>query len=150
MAQLKKKQVTFKKRKVKKEPVKNKVKKESKKQNKFPIYSRFIPDWKRIDHFQLVTIIFLFVAIVSVGLDIRQRLEERNKTAFNRAKIDMEIKSWKEIANKYPEYKDAYFQIGVLNYRKQDFTEASRYINKALFLDPDYLEAQIMKTKVEK
>ncbi|MBU2632324.1 hypothetical protein KKG52_01285 [Patescibacteria group bacterium] len=146
MAKIKKKPKKF--SKAKEKPIKKENKEGKAQSQKFPNIFRFIPEIKLNSFFIVLSFVFLVVFIVILGIDIVGKLEKRKITINQRVKIETEISSWENIAKKYPGYKDAYLQIGILNYRKQDFKQARKFIDKSLFLDPDFNGALIMKSKI--
>ena len=122
---------------------------------KFPnIYRSFTESPKRIKkRNQKVFKIFKFQSIATVyiltiglvlilSLHLLVSLQRQKEINFERTKIESEIKLWEEISQKFPEYKDAYFQLAVLNYKLGNIEPAKYYVEKALFIDPNFEKAK--------
>ncbi len=49
-----------------------------------------------------------------------------------------EIKRWEKIINKYPNYRDGYIQLAILNWRVFRETESRSFLSRARELDPNH------------
>ena len=88
----------------------------------------------------LICLILLFL-IVIFSFDLSKTLKEYSFQTSERARIEIQIKTWQSITDKYKGYKDGYLQLAVLEYRLGDFEKAKLYTNQALYLDPNYKDA---------
>lgn len=61
---------------------------------------------------------------------------------MQRESLSQDLGLWEGIAQKYPTYRDAYFQASVLAYRLGDSTKEQILLDKTLQLDPNYAPAQ--------
>lgn len=113
---------------------------------KFPKIYRFFTDKslkKAVKtQFQIISLVLLIVLILTFGLDLLQNLQKQKELDFQRQILTSELKTWESIAQKFPNFKDAYYQLAVLSYRLGDFEKAREYIKKALFLDPNFEKAR--------
>jgi hypothetical protein len=113
-------------------PESNLVKKIFKSKHLFYITSAFV---------LCVSLIFL-VGIVVVGINIYNNVKTVTSEIGQRQEIQNKINFWQSIADKYQGYKDAYFQIAVLEYNLGDLEKAKQANTKALILDPNFEEAK--------
>jgi len=61
---------------------------------------------------------------------------------MQRQQIQDKINFWQSIADKYEGYKDAYFQMAILDYNLGNFKKAKLDDQKALTLDPNFEDAK--------
>lgn len=118
---------------------------EDKKQ--FPRIFRFITEqkyFKRIKKHQwrLITAGFVSAiilgAIVIVAADSYKNYQENKKLNEKRKNIEAEIKFWQSANQKYPGFRDSYFQLALLEYQLKDFDKARTYLKEVLRLDPNF------------
>ncbi len=108
----------------------------------FPKISRVITErWFLIG---LVSGILLAGIIIIAG-NIQANIAERKNVEQKREKIKKEITYWQENARKYPGYRDAYFQLALLEYQLGDAQSAQSYVNKVESIDPNYQEAYTLE-----
>ena len=58
------------------------------------------------------------------------------------------MNTWQGIIKKFPDFKDAYLQLAVLEFRLKNYDKARFYCDKALFLDPEYSDAIELNKKL--
>ena len=119
----------------------------------FPRISRIFPE--RHKFVQFVTIfkkMFLafvftsiFVFILFISADLYRNYGENQTIQAQREKLTSEINTWKSFSQKYPNYKEVYFQIAVREFELGNYSETGNYLQKALFIDPSYGEALKLK-----
>lgn len=85
----------------------------------------------------LIGISMLFLLIVS-GIDLYSNYQSKNKIDLERQEIISKIGKWQGIVNKYKDYRDAYFQLAILEYRLKDFGKSKVYLDIVLGLDPNF------------
>jgi hypothetical protein len=83
-----------------------------------------------------VVFIFILTAII-VGLDFRNNLQSKQKIDSQREVLTKDLNFWKDFIAKHQDYRDAYFQASVLEYRLGDISKARMYVEKGLSLDPN-------------
>ncbi|MBL7159489.1 hypothetical protein ISS85_03365 [Candidatus Microgenomates bacterium] len=68
--------------------------------------------------------------------------EDLKKAKESPHQIDHEISFWKEIIKEKPDYRDAHFQLTILNYQLGKIQKAQTYLQKTLDLDPNFAPAK--------
>lgn len=134
-----------------------KNKKDNKKPRKLPNIYRFITERvlkatkNKAVIASIYTIIYLAAVstIVFLTIDSYYNIKTYKKVSSERMIIINKIKNWEGIINKYPDFKDAYLQTAVLEYRLGDYDMARFYCNKALLLDPEYSDAIELNKKLK-
>lgn len=115
------------------------IKKEAK-NAKSPSNSRIIPaTFLTIYRLSLkVFIVFIFIlAVVVVGLDLRENLKTRQEVDSQREKLTKELKFWEDFIDTHRDYRDAYFKASILEYKLGNTSKAKLYVEKGLSLDPN-------------
>lgn len=112
---------------------------------KFPRIYRFITEsvftrWKLIS-IGLLSFILL-VAITVVSFDLYKNLSEKQKVEQERQKLIAKVNFWESIASQYKDYRDAYFQLAVLEYQLKNFDQSKSHLQKALGIDPNFEAAR--------
>lgn len=133
-----------------------KKKKTSKKASKFPNIYRFITEKgilvlkNRMVILSMYIIVYLAVAVTIAYLssNLYRNFNTYQKVSLERAKIINQLNTWQGIIKRYPDFKDAYLQIAVLEYRLGNYDKARFYCDKALFLDPEYSDAIELNKKL--
>lgn len=109
--------------------------KKSKKASQFPSIIRTFTE----KYFLTSLVSFFLVAIVIIfGLDLYRNIKQKEEIDKERQEVISKIQYWQGITNKYKDYRDAYFQLAVLEYRLGNFRESKFYLQKALSLDPNF------------
>ena len=90
-------------------------------------------------YFLTFLVSFILVIILAIiGLDLYKDVLEQKKIETERKEIISKIQYWQGIVDKYRDYRDAYFQLALLEYRLRDFDRAKFYLKKTLELDPNF------------
>ena len=90
-------------------------------------------------YFLVVLVSFvLLLMIVVVGLDLYKDIKQIQKAQAERQKTTRELQFWQLVVSKYKDYRDAYFQIALLEYRLGNFNKSRSYLQKTLSLDPNF------------
>lgn len=74
----------------------------------------------------------------------------QKKYLNNPQDIEKIIDFWEKIIIEKPNYRDAYLQLAILNYRIWQNEEAKKYLEKALITDPNFEPALKLKKLFEK
>ncbi len=115
--------------------------------NKFPKIFRFITDNKLIrkikkNQWRFITAGFVSAiilgSIIIVGADSYKSYRENKRLGEKRENIETQIKFWQSVNQKYPGFRDSYFQSALLEYQLKDFDKSRRYLEEALKLDPNF------------
>lgn len=90
--------------------------------------------------------VFIFVIVIIVlGYDLYNNVQDKKKIDLERAKITREIDFWESFVTKNQDYRDAYLQLAILEYRVRDYSKAKFYLNRALSIDPNFEKAKEME-----
>lgn len=111
-----------------------------KKKEKSPSNSRAISEtFIKIYRLSLkIFIVFIFLlAIIVVGLDLNANLQAKQAIDLEREELTKDLKFWESFIAKHQDYKDAYFQASILEYKLGDKAKAKMYVEKGLSLDPN-------------
>lgn len=94
--------------------------------------------------FQWLVILYVVTAflILILSFDLLSSLQKQKEINFERTKIESEIKLWEALSAKYQGYKESYYELALLNYRIGQIDKAKFYVNKALYIDPNFSEAK--------
>lgn len=96
----------------------------------------------------LIVIILLF-AVMLFSFRIYKSVVDYRQISLERQNLQSQINFWQSITDKYEGYKDAYFQIALLEYRLGNFNKARQYNKKALLLDPNFDDAKKLDILLE-
>jgi len=84
--------------------------------------------------------IFIVAAII-VYLDLRRNIQTKQSIDSQRNALARELNYWENFISEHQDYRDAYIQASILEYKMGDTSKAKIYIEKSLVLDPNYPEA---------
>lgn len=85
-----------------------------------------------------VFIVFIFIfAVIVVGLDLQKNIQAKQNIDLEREKLTKELMFWQDFIAKHQDYRDAYFQASILEYKLGKITQAKIYAAKGLSLDPN-------------
>ena len=91
--------------------------------------------------FVFATILILTVGIVVFSFRFYKNYASYQKLLEKRQNLQSQISFWQSVWQKYPRFKDAYFQAAILEYQLSDLQKAQDYNKKALMLDPNFENA---------
>lgn len=125
------------------------MKKPTVKKPQFPRIYRRITENKDFPHvlkiLKKMAIVFVFAAIfvfiLFILADLERNYVQNQQIQTERQKLIHEINIWKSFSDKYKNYKEVYFQIAVREFQLGNFKSAQQYLQKSLFIDPNYEEA---------
>lgn len=115
------------------------IKKEAK-NVKSPSNSRTIPEsFLKIYRLSLkIFIVFIFIlAAIIVGLDWEKNLQEKQSIDSQRERLTRELNFWEDFIFKHKDFRDAYFQASILEYKLGNTSKAKAHVEKGLSLDPN-------------
>ena len=109
----------------------------------FPSNSRIITELKSFYIYisvllSAVVILVLVILTGFVAYNFSQNFVKFQVLNSQKNQIEGKISFWNSIADKYPGYADAYFNIAILYYEISDFQNSRSYLEKTLVLNPDY------------
>ncbi len=90
----------------------------------------------------------LLAQIILRSMTLLHNLEEEKRITNVRAQINGEVNYWKKVAKEYKNYRDAYYQIAVLEYKLGNIDDSKKYVKKALELDPNFKSGNVLGEKV--
>ncbi len=84
-----------------------------------------------------VFVIFIFtIAVAIVGYDFQQNLQVKQNIDSQRGVLTKDLSFWEKFISRHQNYRDAYFQASVLEYKLGNIYKAKMYVEKGLGLDP--------------
>jgi len=83
-----------------------------------------------------IVFIFLLAAFV-VGIDLRKNLNIKKDIDMQRENLTRDLKFWEDFITEHKDYRDAYFQASILEYKLGKINQAKMYVEKGLSLDPN-------------
>lgn len=104
---------------------------------------------KLLERLRIEVLVFVYVvtifSILILGFNLLTNLQNQNQISFQKEKIQSEIRLWQDIADKFKNYKEAYYELAVLEYQLGDIEKSKYYLDKSLFLDPNFDKARELK-----
>lgn len=108
---------------------------------------------KEIIYFLSFIIVFmtilLFLAVSVLTIKLYQEINIYSGIMSQRQEMQEKINFWQSFVQKYDGYKDAYFQIALLEYSLGNFEKARQYNKQALLLDPGFEDAKNLGALLE-
>jgi len=125
---------------------------------KFPSISRLIPaisfpSVRLVPEKELIVGFICGCLVVGIFFSSVRLVEafEKYTAVLGEKKLLLQQKNyWQEVVANYPSYRDAHFRLGVLAYQEGRRDEAVLEAEKALELDPSFIEARMFLEKIEK
>lgn len=118
---------------MKKQPAKSKQKVKEVKQS--PKINRFFTEWYV---FPIAFSIILVLLIGVLGVQYVSFAQEYSFKEQERIRIQEEVGFWEQVVEKYPDYRDAYFKIALLEYQLGSTVKSKEFLQKTLLLDPNF------------
>lgn len=85
-----------------------------------------------------IFVVFIFVvAVIVVGYDFQRNLQIKQDIGSQRKVLTHDLNFWENFISKHQNYRDAYFQASVLEYKLGNTSKAKMYVEKGLSLDPN-------------
>lgn len=95
----------------------------------------------------MVTAFFLICLLLIVYLVFRQVQELRN-TLQQRSQSMMQLRRWEAAIMRYPGSRDAYIGASIVAYQLGDYNKSRQYIEKALEIDPNNIDARKLENSL--
>lgn len=98
----------------------------------------------------------VFITLFSISFTITLSILffETYQVYTSNLKIQQESKQnltyWESIIAKYPQFPAAYYEAAVYAAQLSQNEKARNFIQKALFIDPNFFEAEVLATELEK
>ena len=93
--------------------------------------------------------ILVFLAVSVLSIKLYREINIYLGITSQRQEMQRKINFWKSFMQKYDGYKDAYFQIALLEYSLGNFEKARHYNKQALLLDPGFEDANNLEVLLE-
>jgi hypothetical protein len=85
-----------------------------------------------------VFVVFIFVVTaIIVGYDFQRNLQIKQSIEIQRKVLAKDLSFWEDFISKHQNYRDAYLQASVLEYKLGNTAKAKMYVQKGLSLDPN-------------
>jgi tetratricopeptide (TPR) repeat protein len=118
---------------------------EAKKSEENPI-KQFV--WNKYFLVSFVSV-FISVGIALQGVELMQHLHQLQIIRNEREQVRGEIAYWEGVVKAHDNYRDGFFKLALLEYRLGNRGKAREYLNKTLFIDPNYEAALEFQQKIE-
>lgn len=102
---------------------------------KSPRINRFFTEWYV---FPIAFSIILVLIAGILGVQYVSLAQEYTVLQKERARAEEEVVFWEKVVEKYPDYRDAYFKIALLEYQLGNTQKSKDYLQKTLGLDPNF------------
>lgn len=99
---------------------------------------------------KLIQFAFVYLSIVILALSyITMNLFKTYQAAKSqREQEDKQLQYWEDVLRKQPNYPDAYYKAALNAARLGEANKAFEYVDKALFYDPNFKEAEKLKEEL--
>lgn len=90
-------------------------------------------------------VIAYFVVIFGIlifSLDLLASFQKRKEINLQKEKIKNEIRVLEDVTSKLNNYREAYYKLAVLEFEIGEIDKAKFYLNKSLFIDPNFEKAR--------
>lgn len=82
--------------------------------------------------------LFLLSLVVVTAVDTYMIYVQKKQADRQRQALENQVEYWKGIAEKHKDYRDAYFQLSLLEYQLRDLESSRMYLKKVFELDPNF------------
>lgn len=86
---------------------------------------------------KIFTVFIFIIAIIYLGFDLYRNTQEKKRIDFEREKISKELDFWKSFIAEHNDYRDAYFQASILEYKLGNTDLSKLYLSQGLAVDPN-------------
>jgi len=86
-----------------------------------------------------LVLVFILVATV-VGIDFKKNLQTKQNIDSQRITLEKNLNFWENFISKHQDYRDAYIQASIIEYKLGNTLKARTYVEKSLVLDPNSSE----------
>lgn len=125
-------------------------------ERKSPRISRFITESLFVvpSSRQLVTFFVSFLSgllLIAIGAQIlvmKDHQQQKQLLTQERIQIEQQITYWKQMAQKYPVYRDAHYRLAVLEYKLGNDASSQEQLEKVLTIDPNFEQGRVLGAKI--
>ncbi len=125
--------------------------------NKFPNISRFIPEYTPEQQRYYVKIYsvtfisgFLLMAIILKGMSLFTTIGQLQAAEQQKKALVQQQSYWEGIVEEHEGYRDGYFQLAVISYQLDEKGKAQEYLDRAMALDPNFVQGKEFQKKLAK
>ena len=93
-------------------------------------------------------LILILIATIVVAFDLTKNVIQRNNEITKMQKLTDQRIYWQKIINTYPDFRDAYFSLAIIEYQLGNFEESSKYLEKVYEIDPNFEKGDFLKKKL--
>lgn len=97
----------------------------------------------------LFVTVSLLIGVSVLAIKLYKEVLFYSKITNQRQVLQEKINFWQSFRQNYDGYKDAYFQIALLEYQLGNFQIAKEYNKQALLLDPGFEDAKNLRVLLE-
>lgn len=83
-----------------------------------------------------IVLTFILAAVI-IGFDLDANIKAKQNVDSEREKLTNELKFWESFIAEHKDYRDAYFQTSVLEYKLGNTSKSRLLVEKGLSLDPN-------------
>jgi len=89
---------------------------------------------------KIFVVVIFVVASTVVGYDLKNNLQIKQSIDSQREILVHDLNFWENFVSTHKNYRDAYFQASILEYKLGDKSKAKMYFEKGLSLDPSSID----------
>ncbi len=117
---------------------------------KSPRNYRIIPEnWNKDEFTFFIGAVFILGAILVVSLDLFSNLSEEKALADQKVNLVKQQNFWQNQVNKRANYRDAYYNLALVEFELRNIEGASDNLGKALSLDPNFKEGIELRRQIK-
>ncbi len=94
--------------------------------------------------------VFFFCLIIFESVHVSQSLQQQTIIKKQKDRVVYELSFWQQVINSHPDYRDAYFEVAILEYRLGDTISSKGYLQKAMSLDPNFEKGKELEKVLNK
>ena len=94
-------------------------------------------------------LLFVFLVLfIAAGVRAYAVARQAEILRNERQKTEIHKQYWEGVVRKYPDYRDAYYNVAVLSYKLKDIPQAQAYLTQVLVLDPNFTPAKTLQKRI--
>jgi len=104
-----------------------------------PVLTRYTPTEHTLEllaHLYKTTFTLALQNSAVLGITSQKDSQSNREQKYNTSV--QQYSAWQTIVSRHPDYRDGYFQLAVLAYQLNKFSESKKYLQKVRSLDPNY------------
>lgn len=82
--------------------------------------------------------VFLSSLVAVTALDTYSVYIQKKQVDNQRAALERQVEYWNGVIKEHKDYRDAYFQLALLQYQLRNFEKSKEYLKKVFELDPNF------------